>query len=259
MEEKSLFEKGKILYEQKKFEDAISVLKKEITKKPKDKKSLYFLARSYGSINNFKNSIKYLSIAIDLDKNFKDAYLKRGVAKLNLEQYADALEDLEKVIKLNPQDENGLFYIGIINSNSRKYKKAIKDFEQVIKINPSNEYAHFNIGLIKYEIEDYKGAIKSYENLICLNPKNKDVLIELRKPLIKLNKFDEAIKYLEKAKEIHHNKSYLKNSYSSDIDLLLAVIKNKKDSNSKTKVLFDTATHYLNLEMYEYAIKKFTA
>ena len=57
-----------------------------------------------------------------------DAYLNRGVAKANLDNFQEAIEDYNKVIKLMPDCAVVYLLRGATNLDLHNYIKAIKDF-----------------------------------------------------------------------------------------------------------------------------------
>ena len=54
------------------------------------------------------------------------------------------------------------------------YKGAIQDFNKVIKINPKNGGAYYCRGMAKAELKDYRGAMQDYNKAIEINPEDAD-------------------------------------------------------------------------------------
>ena len=53
-------------------------------------------------LEQYEDSIKYFDKAIFFDSKFASPYYCRGVAKVALGFYAEAIQDLDKVLQLNP-------------------------------------------------------------------------------------------------------------------------------------------------------------
>jgi len=72
--------------------------------------------------------------------------------------------------KINEEEllEHGMFYL--INE---KYDKAIEEFDRVIKINPGNAEAYYNIGLAFESKNMPEKAKEMYKKALEKNPKHK--------------------------------------------------------------------------------------
>ena len=60
----------------------------------------------------------------------------RGIAKLQLGKFKEAIKYFDKYIELNPQDDGVYNNRGIAKFQIGKFKEAIKDFDKSIEINP---------------------------------------------------------------------------------------------------------------------------
>lgn len=56
--------------------------------------------RMRASIGDFRDAIADLSLAIDLDSTLGEAYLNRAIVRLRLNQFDEALRDIECDLKL---------------------------------------------------------------------------------------------------------------------------------------------------------------
>ena len=109
------------------------------------------------SINDIQKCISDENKAIELDKNNLQAYHMRGVANYWLENYEQALTDLNKVIKECPNEDSydirsRIYYF------TNNYESAIKDCTEVIKLNPNNANTYDCLGRIYYMQEDFDKA-----------------------------------------------------------------------------------------------------
>jgi tetratricopeptide (TPR) repeat protein len=107
--------------------------------------------------------------AIELDKNYADAYNNRGVAYLIQKDYAAALADFNHSLELAPSD---MAYInrGNILFNQQKPEAAIADFSEALKMKPSAE-GFVNRGVAYQQTNRDALALADYERAIQLNPK----------------------------------------------------------------------------------------
>lgn len=104
----------------------------------------------------------------------KDSILfKSGNKKELTHDYAGAVIDWTKALKINPKFEEAYYKRAIAEVlNLQDYKAAINDFSKVIEIDPSRELAYVNRGQSEYALHALKYAIEDFSKAIELNPKN---------------------------------------------------------------------------------------
>jgi tetratricopeptide (TPR) repeat protein len=110
------------------------------------------------------------------------AYCSRGMAKCGLENYQEALEDVNHAILLEPEDDSRYFSRGHVNLMYAKYKAdqgkmkkaqslfqdAISDLTEAINLNPEMAKYYNLRGWTKYllgQVETEKGNRKKAKNL----------------------------------------------------------------------------------------------
>jgi tetratricopeptide (TPR) repeat protein len=96
-------------------------------------------------------------------------FFNSGIAKNNLEQYAEAIKDFDKAIELNPNDAAAYNNRGLAKKDLRQYAEAIQDYDKAIELNP-NAAAYYNRGIVKNYLGQYAKAIKDFDKAIELNP-----------------------------------------------------------------------------------------
>ncbi|MBI5574642.1 MAG: tetratricopeptide repeat protein [Elusimicrobia bacterium] len=79
------------------------------------------------------------------------------------------------------KEEIDLIEMGKFYFISGKYDEAIEEFEKVIKINPKNADAYFNMGIVKEAKNDSSGAKKMYEKTLEIIPDHKTARKHLEK------------------------------------------------------------------------------
>ncbi len=115
-------------------------------------------------------AIEYLNNAINLQKDYADAYISRGDAYDDLGQHQRAIEDYNEAIRLNPDYAIAYNNRGCAYDNLRQYQRAIKDYNQAIRLNPDYAIAYNNRGFAYKNLRQYQRAIEDYNQAIRLNP-----------------------------------------------------------------------------------------
>ncbi len=110
--------------------------------------------------------------AIEIDPNNANAYVNRGIANRNLDNYSEAISDFSKAMEIDPKYVDAYVNRGIAKRTLGDSDGAIYDFNKVINIDPNNANAYVNRGLAKYYLGDNAGAISDYKKGIEINPRN---------------------------------------------------------------------------------------
>ena len=95
---------------------------------------------------NLQGAIEAYSKAIELNPNYTDAYVNRGVANDNSGNTQQAIKDYNNAIELNPQDAMTYNARGLVYYNSGNTQQAIKDYNKAIELNPQDATVYHNRG-----------------------------------------------------------------------------------------------------------------
>jgi serine/threonine-protein kinase len=99
------------------------------------------------------------------------AFIRRGDAKYNRQDYQAALADYTAAIRLSP--DNLLAHVGRGNAHYglKNYPNALQDYQQALQLEPNNAYALNGRGNTKFAQKDYEGAIADYNQAIQSDPR----------------------------------------------------------------------------------------
>lgn len=106
---------------------------REVRKAYADNPAVHTAAASYYNENkDFGMAVQSASAAIDLDAKSADAYKARAFARASLEDRKGAIEDLNKAMAINPQDESAKVLTALLES--RKAVPTLKSISSVDEI-----------------------------------------------------------------------------------------------------------------------------
>lgn len=124
--------------------------------------SCYLSGIIFDSDSNYESAIKEFNMAIKLDKNFAEAYDKRGVVYTKLLMFDKALKDLSKAIELNKDFSVAYNHRGIVYYCLMEYNKSLTDYNEALTINSNFAKAYYNRAIVKLLINDINGAISDF-------------------------------------------------------------------------------------------------
>jgi tetratricopeptide (TPR) repeat protein len=170
------------------------------------------------------------------------AYLNRGKAFADLDNYSKAIEDYNKAIEINPDIAATFNNRGTVYTKLGDYLKALSDYYRAIEINPKYYKAYYNRGKSYENLGDYPKAVEDYNKTIELNPGFEEAYYNLGVIYdIQFHNYVEAVKYYSKSIELNpqYTKAYnnrgavyatIGNFHKSIKDFDIAIAMNNNDS-----------------------------
>ena len=95
-----------------------------------------------------------------------DLRLKKAAWNIQLEQWAYAKDDLDKVLFLNNTNIAGLFYRAFVNEKMKRYNFARLDYQNLLVLVPGNFQAQLGLALLNEKDKHYTEAYDGINNLI---------------------------------------------------------------------------------------------
>jgi tetratricopeptide (TPR) repeat protein len=115
-----------------------------------------------------------LAKAVRVQPSDSRGYNDRGLGRLSLGQYLDAIQDFDQALTMEPRNADFHFNRGQAYSGLNDYRRAMEDFDQAISISWGKLYSQeprfflyfFNRGLARFNLNDYPGAIEDFDRAI---------------------------------------------------------------------------------------------
>ena len=165
---------------------------------------------SFEEFDEFQNSIKYLSKAIDLNPSVY-YFSKRASIKYHLKEYKGALEDYSKAFDLGDTAYKLLFDFSktaYLKKELEDFRGAILDYNKAMIFSPNDGYLYNLRGYCKFSINNYLGAITDYSKAIQLNPKDGNSYLNRGRLKILTKDKKGGCKDLNKAGELGEDDAY---------------------------------------------------
>ena len=178
------------------------------------------LANVYFSFGDDKTSLQYSNKAIELDKNFANAYSTRGMTLGRMGRMEEAVESHLKAVELKPNNSKLLMNAGIAYFYSENYTEAYNYYDLALKYTNDDYMVSAIYGCIanaKRKEELYEDALIDYNKAIELNNNNAEAHWNRAVTLQdNLDRADEACADLEKCIQLNYQATkakYRKSKY----------------------------------------------
>ncbi len=159
--------------------------------------------------NEFELAITDATKAISLATNGDGASLQiRGLARMRLKDYDNALSDLDAAIKIDPKDPEAFATRGRIKETKGDLQGAKLDVATAMKLQPTNLTAMGTLEIIKLKSDDLPGALAMHLKGLEYSPKSPDTFQFLGLLQYNSSQYPEAGKSFRKAVELDEKNYY---------------------------------------------------
>ncbi|RYU92774.1 tetratricopeptide repeat protein [Emticicia agri] len=183
------YKTGKQKYADGAYEEAILYFTKAIQINPQYANAYMDRGLSLDALSYYQSAIQDFNIVIELKKDsVPDAYHNRGMAYKNFTKYTEAIQDFDKAIALNFNYPLTYNYRGICLDNIGRYDEALQDFNKAIEMSPKKASYYYNRGNTLNHLRQYKAAIDDYKTALAIDPNLDAAKSGLKEAQQKLNK-----------------------------------------------------------------------
>jgi len=133
----------------------------------------FFMGQMLLSLEQFDDALSRFDSALDLNPNPQDIpsiHSYMGVSLKEMGRYRDALDILEKGIRLDSERTDILNLMGFCHFKLKDHEKAIGCFQQVIDLNPGSAIDYANIAVNYRELGLLPKAVQYFELALSLDP-----------------------------------------------------------------------------------------
>ena len=145
-------------------------------------------------------SIQYFNQVIKSKPYLAEPYLYRAAAKLSLDDFLGAENDLTLCVERNPFIVYAYLYRGIARQNLGNYEGAVADYNKTLEFLPENQQALINKAIAFVQMKSYPDAIETLDQLIRYQPRHTQAYItrgavyaERGDTLIALDNYNKAL------------------------------------------------------------------
>lgn len=183
------------LYQQRKYQDAISSFEKSLDFNPDNAKGYYAMGLCYNGLREREQARATFTKAIEADPQYAKPYKALGDIHLRNRDYGPAaeiyqqaiavdstymdaygglamvtietgelegtVELMQKAIKIDPKYTNGHLFLGTALNELGRQHEAVDPLRRAIELNSKNPEAHLRLGEAYYGKGDYRKAVET--------------------------------------------------------------------------------------------------
>ena len=148
--------------------------------------------------NNFPEAMNRLEKVLEIEPDEFDALHILGVLEHKQSQFDRAEELIRKAIAVNPNFPDAHYNLAKVLQDLSQQEDAVASYQTALTLAPNMDVAHFNLGLIFSEQEKWQDAQNSFQQALTINSNDPDYLFNLGNVYAQLEQFDLAIDCYEK-------------------------------------------------------------
>ncbi len=175
--------------------DAKQILLRNIEKYPNSYNSHKLLAEYYKSHNELEKAEDEYLMIIRIKPNDYDSYCKLGTILHTNEKDVDAKYILRELLKIKPDYTEGSKILGNILYDNGEFKDAILVFNEALKYNPAEFDLYYYIGMTYTRLNDFQNARDYYQKAAKINSFQDVANLNLGQICLIFGEYDEAEKY----------------------------------------------------------------
>ncbi len=147
-------------------------------------------------------AIKEFVTAVNLDKNYYQAYNMMGIATLKLGNKQDAMDLFKTALKINPTFANAYDNVGIIEMMNGNLDAAEDNFMKAMKYNTHNPTAWYHMCQVETRRGNYSKALTWVNHSLHVNPNSSPALTLQGELYLKQGNQAAAINSFKKAQKV---------------------------------------------------------
>lgn len=218
-----------------------------------------------GALTDYKEALKYLNDAIQLDPRSSFLYTKLVDLSEALGDHETAQSAADTALELGPTNADAHFWVGLFKYTKGQDKQgALAEFKKATELEPEHFKAQLYLASLAMDAKDYKLAANAYSQMLKIQPYNPELRYRLGFAYSKYGEINKAIEEFRAATMINENhwdahlslaNLYARQSQNNEaIDECMLILKNSSDPTFRSYVMLLLAQLYVANGEYDNAI-----
>ncbi len=133
-----------------------------------------------------------LSLALQADSKYAEAYLLLGLVEFQAGETASAIQHYKKTLALQPNSYSGHYNLALAYLRQRKLQDGRAELERAVKLDPNQPDAVYDLGVVLLELGKPSAALAHLVRARALNPQRPDVAFNIVRAELEAGRISEA-------------------------------------------------------------------
>lgn len=187
------------LYQQKKYQGAISHFKRAIVLEPRNAVYISNLGNALQEINSLDEAMSCYEQALAINDNFPDAYFNLGNTLSKAKRIEDAVAAYTKAIAKNPSYTAAFVHRGLALLELKQASRALVDFDAALAIDSRYVIAHINRADALKQLGRVEDALESIDCAVALDDACAEAHFNRAQILQEVGRVEEALSSYDRA------------------------------------------------------------
>ena len=170
-----------------KLDEAESYFLKSMNINSNDRFPLYYLSITYQEQGKFKESIELSKKYIQSFPNDRDGYINKIISYLNLQDYGEALNELNIVKEIFQNDFEINYLLGLVYYNLKQFTDSEFYYSQALEIDNKSLPVMHGLAMVLDQNKKWIQSDEIYESLLKINPNDAQALNNYAYSLVERN------------------------------------------------------------------------
>ena len=187
------------------YEDSIGFLEKAVELDPTFATAYGYLARSYSWIGNTGARDAAIKKANALSQKVTDKerfFIEATYARYIERDREKRLLIIQQAAKKYPKEKLFHGWLGVLYRADGKYDKALEELNKVLELDPTNGEAHNAFGYLYLDMKNFEQSLEHFKKYVSLNPGDANPIDSTAEAYFLMGRLDEAIAKYKEALEI---------------------------------------------------------
>ena len=118
----------------------------------------------------YSDALEAFERVVKLRPDYDDGYVNVGLTYIEWEKYPMARSSLEKALQLHPGYARALYYMALVERRDGHPEAEVADLERVVELYPQSRDARRELGIAYYQQDRSADAMKQFEALQAIDP-----------------------------------------------------------------------------------------
>ncbi|MGB6596503.1 MAG: tetratricopeptide repeat protein [Candidatus Acidiferrum sp.] len=118
----------------------------------------------------YSDALDAFEQVVKLRPDYDDGYVNVGLTYIEWEKYSMARPLLEKALQLHPAYARALYYLALVERREGHPTAEVADLEKVVELYPQSRDARRELGIAYYQQDRSEDAMKQFEALQAIDP-----------------------------------------------------------------------------------------